>query len=102
MPFVTLATLAEVPPGKSKQVKIEGHVLAVFNVGGTCYVLDDYCPHKGAPLSQGPVAGTDVLCPWHLARFDLVTGRHLTPPAKRGVRSYPVQVVGEEIQVELR
>jgi nitrite reductase/ring-hydroxylating ferredoxin subunit len=101
MAFVTVATLPEVPPGRGKQVTVQGWTLALFNVNGTIYAIDDTCPHKGAPLSQGPVAGTDVICPWHAARFDLCTGAFLSPPARRGVQTFKVQVSGDEIQVEV-
>lgn len=101
MPFVTVARTSEVPPGRGKAVTVQGWRVALFNVNGTLYAIDDTCPHKGAPLSEGPVAGTDVICPWHAARFDLVTGAFLSPPARKGVRTFRVQVVGEEIQVEM-
>jgi nitrite reductase/ring-hydroxylating ferredoxin subunit len=101
MALTKIATLADVPPGSAKQVAVNGRMLAVFNVGGTVYVLDDTCPHRGGPLSEGEVHGTEVTCPWHAANFDLTTGRHLSPPAQQDVRAYKVQVVGDEIQVEM-
>jgi len=101
MRFVTVARLEEVPPGKSKPIRIDGQAIALFNVNGTYHAIDDCCPHKGAPLWNGPVAGTEVVCPYHFARFDLVTGAALTPPTKHGVRVYRVQVVGDEVQVEM-
>jgi nitrite reductase/ring-hydroxylating ferredoxin subunit len=101
MAFTKIATVAEVPAGSAKQVAVNGRTLAVFNVGGTYYVLDDTCPHRGGPLSEGEVHGTEVTCPWHGAHFELVTGKHLSPPAPQDVRAYKVQVVGDEIQVEI-
>ncbi len=101
MAFTKVATLEEVPPGKAKQVHVAGRVLALFNVNGTILAIDDACPHRGAPLSEGPVAGTEVVCPWHMARFDLCTGAHLSPPAKSGVATYRVQVIENEIQVDV-
>jgi nitrite reductase/ring-hydroxylating ferredoxin subunit len=101
MGFTKIATVADVPAGLAKQVAVNGRMLAVFNVGGTFYVLDDTCPHRGGPLSEGEVHGTEVTCPWHAANFDLTTGKHLCPPARQDVRTYKVQVVGDEIQVEI-
>ena len=101
MPFIKIASIAEVPAGKSKQVTLGKRTLALFNVAGVYYVIDDACPHKGAPLSQGEVHGTEVICPYHDASFELSTGAHLSPPAKSGVRTYKVQVVGDDIQVEI-
>jgi nitrite reductase/ring-hydroxylating ferredoxin subunit len=101
MAFTRIAGVADVPAGSAKQVAVNGRMLALFNVGGTIYVLDDTCPHRGGPLSEGEVQGTQVTCPWHGASFDLATGQHLSPPAPHGVHAYKAQVVGDEIQVEI-
>jgi nitrite reductase/ring-hydroxylating ferredoxin subunit len=101
MAFVNVATVGEVPPGQAKQVTVSGKTLALFNVNGTFYVIDDDCPHSGGPLSEGLLQGHEVTCPWHEARFDVTTGKHLCPPARRDVACYNVQVVGEEVQVDV-
>src|SRR5262249_1284650 len=94
-------TVQEVPGGQGRKVTIKGKPLAVFNVGGSFYAIDDPCPHRAASLWEGEVEGTEVACPLHGARFDLSTGAHLCPPAQRGVKSYPVQIVGDEVQVDV-
>jgi nitrite reductase/ring-hydroxylating ferredoxin subunit len=101
MPFTKVAAVADVPPGQARQAQVGGRTLALFNVNGALYALDDTCPHRGAPLSEGEVVGAEVICPWHAARFDLASGSHLCPPARAGVKAYPVRVVGEEIQVDV-
>ena len=101
MAFVKAATVQEVPAGKSKQVKVGGKTIALFNVDGTFHALDDACPHRGASLWEGSVAGGEVTCPWHGARFSLATGAHQCPPAARGVTCYKVQVVGDEVQIDV-
>ena len=101
MPFTKVATTQEVPPGEAKQITVKGRELALFNVEGTYYVLDDVCPHSGAPLSEGMVEGREVTCPWHSARFDLTNGAALCLPARKGVKTFRVQVVGDEVQVEV-
>jgi nitrite reductase/ring-hydroxylating ferredoxin subunit len=101
MPFSRATAVEEIPPGKGKQVKVNGKVIAVFNANGGFYAIDDTCPHRGAPLSDGQLEGTEVVCPWHNAWFDLTTGAHLSPPAERGVGCYKVQVVGDEVQVDV-
>jgi nitrite reductase/ring-hydroxylating ferredoxin subunit len=101
MAFVKAATLAELPAGKAKQVTLNGKAIGLFNVGGTVYAIDDTCPHRGGPLWEGDLEGTEVSCPWHGARFDLTSGAHLCPPASSGVAAYKVQVVGDEIQVDV-
>jgi len=101
MAFVKVTTVQEVPVGKSKQVKAGGKTLALFNVEGAIYAIDDTCPHRGAPLWEGQLEGHVVTCPWHAANFDVTTGAHLCPPARSDVASYKVQVIGDEVQVDL-
>jgi nitrite reductase/ring-hydroxylating ferredoxin subunit len=101
MAFTKAATVQEVPAGTAKQVTLRGKTIALFNVGGTFYALDDTCPHAGGPLSEGDVEGQEVTCPWHAARFDLTSGAHLCPPARNGVAAYKVQVVGDEVQIDV-
>ena len=101
MPFTKAATVQEIPAGKGKQVTINGKVIALFSTDSGFYAIDDTCPHRGAPLSEGEVQGTEVICPWHNACFDLTTGAHLSPPAPRDVGCYKVQVVGDEVQIDI-
>jgi nitrite reductase/ring-hydroxylating ferredoxin subunit len=101
MAFVKAATVAELQPGKGKQVAISDKQIALFNIDGAFYAIEDQCTHRGAPLSEGECEGTEVTCPWHGARFDLKTGAHLSPPAPRGVTAFRVQVVGDEVQVDV-
>jgi nitrite reductase/ring-hydroxylating ferredoxin subunit len=91
----------DVPVGAGVQIDVGGRKVALFNIGGVFHAIDDTCPHRGGPLSQGELAGTEVTCPWHGARFDVTTGAVLAPPARSSVASYKVQVVGDEIQVDV-
>ncbi|MBV9121975.1 MAG: non-heme iron oxygenase ferredoxin subunit [Planctomycetes bacterium] len=102
MPFIKVATVQEVPPGRGKEVLVNGRQVAIFNANGTFYAIGNVCPHRGAPLAEGELEGTQVCCPWHAARFDVTTGQYLSPPARSDVPAYPVQVVGEEIQIEVK
>ncbi len=101
MAFTKVATVQDVPPGKARQVTLGNRTLALFNVAGQFYALDDSCSHVGGPLSEGTVQDLEVECPWHGARFNLTTGAHCCPPANSGVTAYKVRVVGDEIQVDL-
>ncbi len=100
MPFTNVANIQEIPPGQAKKIKVGGRDVALFNVDGTFYAIDDTCPHRGGPLSEGELEGQEVTCPWHGARFNLTTGAHLCPPAPRGVTAYKVQVVGNDVQID--
>src|SRR5205809_7521010 len=99
--LITVAQTKDLPPGAAAAFEVEGQNIALFNVAGTIYAIDDTCPHSGGPLSQGELEETKVTCPWHGAQFDLKNGEVLSPPAFEGVRSYKVVVEGEDIKVEL-
>jgi len=99
--FMTVATIDELPPGKAKQVRVEGKTLALFNLAGTYHAIDDTCPHRGGPLSEGDINGEEVSCPWHGAAFTITTGAVLTPPAPTGVARYTVRVEGRNVEVEI-
>jgi len=99
--FVAVARTGDVAPGHARLIEVEGRRIALFNLGGTFYALDDVCPHRGGPLSEGFIKGDVVVCPWHGARFRIPTGEVLSPPAPHGVACYPVRVRGEEIEIEL-
>jgi nitrite reductase (NADH) small subunit len=101
MSFTPVAAVQEVPPGKAKQIKVNGRTLALFNVSGTFHAIDDTCPHRGAPLWEGDLAGNEVTCPWHGACFNVTSGVHLSPPAQSDVIAYKVQVVGDQVQVDV-
>jgi nitrite reductase/ring-hydroxylating ferredoxin subunit len=99
--FVKVAKTGEIAPGKGKAVDLGVRCIALFNVDGTFYAIDDTCTHRGGPLSQGEVAGKEVTCPWHGAVFDITSGAVLAMPAPRHVARYNVRVEGEDIEVEL-
>jgi nitrite reductase/ring-hydroxylating ferredoxin subunit len=101
--ILKIAETKDLPPGKAAAFTVEGLTIALFNIAGTYYAIDDTCPHSGGPLSEGEVQVKDlkVTCPWHGADFDLKTGAVLSPPAFDGVRSYKVSVNGNDIQIEL-
>ncbi len=101
MAFIRVASVQEIPPGGAKQVTANGKIIGLFNVGGTIHAIDDTCTHRGGPLSEGLLSGSEVECPWHGARFDVTSGAHLCPPAPRGVSPYKVQIVGDEVQVDV-
>jgi 3-phenylpropionate/trans-cinnamate dioxygenase ferredoxin subunit len=99
--FVKVAALADVPPGTAKQVIIDGHRVAVVNTQGTVHAIDDTCTHEEQSLSAGPVTGDLIVCPKHGSRFHLPTGRVMSLPAVRPVRTYPVKVEGDDILLSL-
>ena len=101
MALTTVATTTELKPGQGKKVEINGQAIALFNVNGTYYAIEDACSHVGGPLSEGSLSGTTVMCPWHGAEFDVTCGKVLGGPAASDLKHYPVQVQGQEIKLDL-
>ena len=97
---VTVGKLEDIPEGGSAVVTVNQKDIAIFKVNGKFFALDDVCPHMGASLSGGYVEDGCVTCPWHYWRFRLADGTWAdSPRIKTG--SYPVHVVGDEVQLEL-
>ena len=100
--FVKVGTKAEFEDLEGgKLVEVGGQKIAMFVLGGKYYAIENACPHRGGPLAEGMVAGDEVICPWHGSRFNIKTGAFLTPPAQQGVKSLPVRVAGNDVEVEI-
>lgn len=97
--YVRVARRAEIPPGSIVRVEAGGHVIAVANVDGEFFAIDDTCSHEEASLSEGGFTGDVVVCARHGARFNVKTGRVLSLPAVRSVATYAVKVEGDEVLV---
>ena len=98
---VKIAKTGDLKPGTGRVVEAEGRKIALFNVGGTFYAIDNTCTHRGGPLGEGALEGDIVTCPWHGARFDVKTGAVAGPPARAGVQSFPTRVDGDDVLVEI-
>lgn len=99
--FIKVASTDQVPAGRAKVVEADGRRIALCNVDGEFYAIDDLCTHDGGPLDQGELRGDVIECPRHGARFNVRTGKVLALPAVKPVGTYPVQVEGTEIRVAL-
>jgi nitrite reductase/ring-hydroxylating ferredoxin subunit len=80
--------------------KPQGLRIALANVGGTFYAIDDTCTHRGCSLGDGKLTDKVVRCACHGSRFDVTTGAVVGGPAEEPVHSYPSQVVGDQVQVD--
>lgn len=98
--FIKVASISELELGSCKTVEVQGKAIALFNVGGKIYALDNTCLHQGGPLGEGRLEGEVVTCPWHVWEFNVRTGEKVGEPSLR-VATYPVQVDGDDIKVAL-
>ncbi|SRR6266487_3961731 len=95
----SVANTADVPPGRVAVFHVDDHDVAVCNVDGEFYAIDDLCTHDGGSLDQGELEGDQIECPRHGARFDVRTGDAIQLPAFEPVETYPVRVEDDTIQV---
>jgi nitrite reductase/ring-hydroxylating ferredoxin subunit len=98
--LVPLLDATELQDGQSRSVQANGRMFAVFNQRGQFYVLDDECPHVGAPLGSGFLEEGQVVCSFHGWTFDLKSGACLTGGDCR-VNTYRVQVRDGKVHIEL-
>jgi nitrite reductase (NADH) small subunit/3-phenylpropionate/trans-cinnamate dioxygenase ferredoxin subunit len=96
--FVTVAKVGQIPLGQGEAFVVGDTVVAVFNLDGRYYAINDLCPHMGASLAGGAVEEGVVACPWHGWRYRVTDGTWCDNPRVK-TDSYPVRVVGDEIQV---
>ncbi len=97
--WVTVAAVDELVPGTSKVVDIDGALIAVFNIGGEYFAIEDLCTHDGGELASGVLEGDQIICPRHGARFCVRTGAALSAPAYEPTAKFPVRVESGVVQV---
>ena len=90
--LIAVCPVAEIPVGEVRRVPCAPPV-AIFNVDGDFYAVDDTCTHQDTSLSDGWLEGCEIECPLHSSRFDLRTGKPNQPPATRALRTHEVRIV---------
>lgn len=98
--FVKVAQHGDLAPGQVKAVAVNGAQIALCNVDGVYYAIDDTCPHRSASLAEGDLLGKEITCPLHGAIFDVTTGEVLEGPAGENVTCYQVRVSGNDVEIE--
>lgn len=99
--YVTVATTDEIGPGDRDVFEIDDYYIAVFNVDGRYYAVEDLCTHDDGPLADGEMYGFEIECPRHGARFDIRTGEVKRMPAVIPIEHFEVRVEGNDIQIAL-
>ena len=98
--FLPAIPADELPPGRAAEVVVNGQTIALFNVDGAFHAIAGRCPHRGGPLGQGFVDGSQVSCPWHNYTFDVSTGENVVSPDLK-VPRYEVKVEDGQVCVKL-
>src|SRR5215213_6639433 len=98
---VHLANTFDLRDGEMKEVSIDERRILLARVGNNFHAVSATCPHYGAPLAEGVLCGTRIVCPWHHAVFNVVKGDLEDPPALDSLVSYDLRVEGERLFVSL-
>lgn len=99
--FVTVLRLDELPPGAFRRVEVEGHAIVLARQGDRVYAFQSTCPHEMADLSQARIEQDCLVCPRHLAAFNLADGavsagwKNVEP-----LKLYPARIAGDAVAVD--
>lgn len=99
--WVDVGATSEVGAGTMIGTHAGGKAVAVYNVDGCYYATHDLCTHETAHLSDGYLEGKVIECPLHGGQFDVTTGKGLGPPITCDIRTFPVRVVSDRIEVRV-
>ena len=94
-----VAGAADIPSERVGVFQVGDHDVAVCNVGGEFFAVDDLCTHDGGALDQGELEGVEIECPRHGARFDVRTGAVTQMPAFEPIETHEVRVQGDDLLV---
>lgn len=92
MKWIPVAHVQDIPLREGRAVEALGHKIALFNLGGRFVAMEDRCPHRGGPLSDGIVAGGAVVCPLHSWKVCLASGAVKKPQAEACVETYSTRI----------
>lgn len=98
--FVKVASASDLKPGEGKVVNVNDTDVALFNVNGEFYAINNTCLHKGGPLGEGFLEDDVVTCPWHGWRYNVKTGANAVIPSAK-VAAYKVKVENGNVLVSL-
>ena len=100
--WVRITAVENIPLREGRAVQVDGHVVAIFNLGDCFLALENRCPHRGGPLADGIVSAGTVVCPLHAWKVDLTTGSVPNQPENpQCVKTFPVRVEGGTVLVDL-
>lgn len=99
--WIAVAAVGDIPPGTTRVVQVGDRSLALCNVNGEFFAVQNLCTHDGGPLGEGVLFGYAIECPRHGARFDVRSGAVLALPAVRPIQTFKTRVQGGKIEVSL-
>lgn len=97
--LIKIGDCRQFPVGEGRKCKVRGEEIGIFNLGNEFRAVSNRCPHKGGPLSDGLVLGTEVICPVHSRKFDLKTGSVANEAEK--VKTFEVFIQNGDVYLKL-
>lgn len=102
MSRVLLCQRDELSPGELKKVSHgAAEAICVYNLGGTFYATSDMCTHATASLAEGDLEDDLITCPVHWGQFHIPTGKAMTFPCEKHLRTYRIIVTDKEVFADL-
>lgn len=100
--FVFVCKVTELSPGSMRTFPIQGKRIALANVDGSFFAINDTCTHEQCSLgSEGALDGNVVICGCHGGQFDVTNGHVMAPPAPVDVRSYETKTENEGVYIKV-
>lgn len=99
--WVPLAKAGDILPGQCRAFEVDDRMIAIVNLDGEYFAIDNICTHAYAELSDGKIVGDEIQCPLHGARFSIRTGAVTAPPAYEPLNTYPVRVEGGSVNIRI-
>ena len=98
--YVSVGRIEDLAQGEGRCVDVNGVEVALFNLGGEFYAIDNNCTHQAGPLCEGDLDGEDVICPWHGWRYNIKTGVSPSHPSVQ-VKNHLVKIENGEVKIAL-
>ena len=92
--------VSDLPKGSGKPVEIAGIQVALFNVDGKICAIQNQCLHRGGPLGEGYLEGSEVTCPWHAWQFNVQTGECTTMPGAKQ-KTFKTKIEKDQIYIDI-
>ena len=100
MPLVKVGSVSDLPPDSVMEASVGENVYAICHTAGRITAVSGVCLHRGGPLGQGAIHGSNVVCPWHMWEFDCRTGVYDYDPSKK-IPVYDVKIDGDDILLQV-
>jgi nitrite reductase/ring-hydroxylating ferredoxin subunit len=102
MAKVVVGKTLDVQEGKLVHITAGGKEIVVTKLYGNYYAMDNICTHAGAELHEGELNKSELICPWHGAKWDFKTGSLISFPQKlKPLQSHKVLIENDTVYIEM-